>query len=132
VPTRILFVEDDDAIRETTRIALEDEDYVVDEASTGGEALPAFARQPVDCVLLDLMLPDETGFEVCRSLRQRSTGPIIMVTARRDTFDVVGGLEPELRLRHQAVPVEGARRSHMGAPSAGARDGNAVAGHTAR
>jgi DNA-binding response OmpR family regulator len=91
--TRILFVEDDEAIRETTRVALEDEDYLVDEATTGEEALRAFQRQPADCVLLDLMLPDLTGFEVCRSLRQRSTVPIIMVTARSDTFDVVAGLE---------------------------------------
>jgi len=86
-------VEDDEAIRETTRVALEDEDYVVDEATTGEEALRAFDRWPVDCVLLDLMLPDGSGFDVCRSLRRRSTVPIIMVTARSDTFDVVAGLE---------------------------------------
>ncbi len=91
--TRILFVEDDDAIRETTRVALEDEDYVVDEATTGDEALRSFERRPADCVLLDLMLPDQTGFDVCRTLRQRSSVPIIMVTARSDTFDVVAGLE---------------------------------------
>ena len=91
--TRILFVEDDDAIRETTRVALEDEDYLVDEATTGEGALRSFERQPADCVLLDLMLPDLSGFEVCRSLRQRSSVPIIMVTARSDTFDVVAGLE---------------------------------------
>ena len=91
--TRILFVEDDEAIRETTRVALEDEDYVVDEAATAEDALQAFQRQPADCVLLDLMLPDQSGFEVCRSLRRRSTVPIIMVTARSDTFDVVAGLE---------------------------------------
>ncbi len=91
--TRILFVEDDEAIRETTRVALEDEGYLVDEATTGEEALGAFDRHPVDCVLLDLMLPGVNGFDVCRSLRQRSTVPIIMVTARSDTFDVVAGLE---------------------------------------
>jgi len=93
VTTRILFVEDDEAIRETTRVALEDEGYLVDEATTGEEALGAFDRHPVDCVLLDLMLPGVNGFDVCRSLRQRSTVPIIMVTARSDTFDVVAGLE---------------------------------------
>jgi DNA-binding response OmpR family regulator len=93
VRTRILFVEDDDAIRETTRLALEDEDYVVDEAITGDEALRAFERRPADCVLLDLMLPDQSGFDICRTLRQRSSVPIIMVTARSDTFDVVAGLE---------------------------------------
>jgi DNA-binding response OmpR family regulator len=93
VATRILFVEDDDSIRETTRVALEDEDYVVDEATSGEEALRCFDRRPPDCVLLDLMLPDTNGFEICRSLRQRSSVPIIMVTARSDTFDVVAGLE---------------------------------------
>ena len=93
MPTKILFVEDDEAIRETTRVALEDEGYLVYEATTGEEALRAFQRQPADCVLLDLMLPDVSGFDVCRSLRQQSTVPIIMVTARSDTFDVVAGLE---------------------------------------
>lgn len=93
VRTRILFVEDDEAIRETTRVALEDEDYLVDEATTGEEALKTFERQSADCVLLDLMLPDMSGFDVCRSLRRRSSVPIIMVTARSDTFDVVAGLE---------------------------------------
>jgi DNA-binding response OmpR family regulator len=93
VTIRILFVEDDEAIRETTRVALEDEGYLVDEATTGEEARRAFERNPPDCVLLDLMLPDVNGFDVCRSLRQRSTVPIIMVTARSDTFDVVAGLE---------------------------------------
>jgi DNA-binding response OmpR family regulator len=93
VTARILFVEDDEAIRETTRVALEDEGYVVDEATTGEEALQAFSRQAADCVLLDLMLPDLSGFEVCRALRQRSNVPIIMLTALSDTFDVVAGLE---------------------------------------
>jgi DNA-binding response OmpR family regulator len=91
--TRILFVEDDHDIRETTRVALEDEGYVVDEATTGEDALQAFDRRPADCVLLDLMLPGIGGFEICRALRRRSTVPIIMVTARSDTFDVVAGLE---------------------------------------
>jgi len=93
VTTRVLFVEDDEAIRETTRVVLEDEGYLVDEATTGEEALGLFHRQPADCVLLDLMLPGASGFDVCRSLRKRSTVPIIMVTARSDTFDVVAGLE---------------------------------------
>jgi len=91
--TRILFVEDDEGIRETTRVALEDEGYAVDEATTGEAALRAFDHSPVDCVLLDLMLPGMSGFEICRAIRQRSTVPIIMVTARTDTFDVVAGLE---------------------------------------
>jgi len=93
MPTRILLVEDDDVIRETTRVVLEDEGYVVDEATTGELALEVFNRRPSDCVLLDLMLPGTNGFETCRALRRRSAVPIIMVTARSDTFDVVAGLE---------------------------------------
>lgn len=93
VTTRILLVEDDEVIRETTRVVLEDEGYEVDEATTGEEALAAFARRPADCVLLDLMLPGLDGFATCRALRQASIVPIIMVTARSDTFDVVAGLE---------------------------------------
>ncbi|MGH9042958.1 MAG: response regulator [Acidimicrobiia bacterium] len=90
---RILLVEDDEVIRETTRVVLEDEGYTVDEATTGEAALETFSRRPSDCVLLDLMLPGTDGFETCRALRRRSAVPIIMVTARSDTFDVVAGLE---------------------------------------
>lgn len=90
---RILLVEDDEAIRETTRVVLEDEGYAVEEATTGEQALEVFTRRPSDCVLLDLMLPGTDGFETCRALRGRSAVPIIMVTARSDTFDVVAGLE---------------------------------------
>lgn len=91
--TRILFVEDDADIREATRVTLEDEGYAIEEATTGEEALTAFDRRPADCVLLDLMLPGMDGFEICRALRRRSSVPIIMVTARSDTYDVVAGLE---------------------------------------
>jgi DNA-binding response OmpR family regulator len=55
--------------------------------------LASFDRHPADCVLLDVMLPDLDGFEVCRRLRARSDVPIIMVTARADSYDVVAGLE---------------------------------------
>lgn len=91
--TRILLVEDDEVIRETTRVVLEDEGYEVDEATSGEDALAVFSRRPADCVLLDLMLPGADGFATCRSLRQKSIVPIIMVTARSDTYDVVAGLE---------------------------------------
>ena len=90
---RILLVEDDEVIRETTRVVLEEEGYAVEEAVTGEEALEAAGQRPPDCVLLDLMLPGLDGFETCRALRQRSMVPIIMVTARSDSFDVVAGLE---------------------------------------
>lgn len=93
VGTRILTVEDDERIRTAVRLALEDEGWVVEEASTGEDALEAFTRQPSDVVLIDIMLPGIDGFEVCRSIRRESDVPIVMVTARDDTHDVVAGLE---------------------------------------
>ena len=91
--TRILAVEDDERIRTAVKMALEDEGWVVEEAETGEDALEAFARRPSDVVLIDIMLPGVDGFEVCRSLRRSSDVPIVMVTARADTHDVVAGLE---------------------------------------
>jgi len=91
--TQILIVEDDDRIRETTRILLEDEGYVVHEAVTGEEGLAILERTEPDCVLLDLLLPGRDGFDICRSMRQVSQVPVIMLTARTDTYDVVAGLE---------------------------------------
>ena len=79
---RILIVEDDDRIRETTRILLEDEGHVVDEAATGEEGLALVGAAPVDCVLLDLLLPGRDGFDICRSIRAASPVPVIMLTAR--------------------------------------------------
>ena len=90
---RVLTVEDDERIQTAMRMALEDEGYTVVEAATGEEALEAWARRPADVVLIDLMLPGIDGFEVCRSLRRQSDVPIVMVTARSDTHDVVAGLE---------------------------------------
>jgi DNA-binding response OmpR family regulator len=93
VGTRILTVEDDERIRTAVKLALEDEGWNVDEADTGEDALERFGRQPSDVVLIDIMLPDIDGFEVCRAIRRTSDVPIIMVTARDDTHDVVAGLE---------------------------------------
>jgi DNA-binding response OmpR family regulator len=93
MPGRILVIEDDPQIREQTAILLRDEGYHADEGATAEAGLTAFERRPADCVLLDVMLPDLDGFEVCRRLRARSDVPIIMVTARSDSFDVVAGLE---------------------------------------
>ncbi|HVF33212.1 MAG TPA: response regulator transcription factor [Acidimicrobiales bacterium] len=90
---RILTIEDDERIRSATRLALEDEGYVVVEAADGEEALERFAAEPADVVLIDVMLPGIDGFEVCRALRHDSDVPIVMVTARDDTHDVVAGLE---------------------------------------
>jgi len=93
VGTRILTVEDDERIRTAVRLALEDEGWTVLEAETGEEALATFARTPTAVVLIDIMLPDIDGFEVCRAIRRTSDVPIVMVTARDDTHDVVAGLE---------------------------------------
>jgi DNA-binding response OmpR family regulator len=93
VGTRILTVEDDERIRTAVKMALEDEGWTVEEADNGEEALDAFNRHPTDVVLIDIMLPGIDGFEVCRSIRRTSDVPIVMVTARADTHDVVAGLE---------------------------------------
>ena len=91
--SRILIVEDDERIRSSTRLALEDEGYTVDEVGSGEEAVERFEAEPAELVLIDLMLPGMDGFETCRRLRRHSTVPVIMVTARSDTHDVVAGLE---------------------------------------
>ena len=93
VGTRILAVEDDERIRSAVKLALEDEGWTVDEAGSGEEAIELFHRQPADVVLIDIMLPGIDGFELCRNLRRSSDVPIVMVTARNDTHDVVAGLE---------------------------------------
>jgi len=88
-----LFIEDDDQIRLALRLVLEDEGYEVREAGDGRSGLAAFHTREPDLVLLDLRLPDLSGFEVCRALRAMSTVPIVMVTAQTDTSDMVAGLE---------------------------------------
>jgi DNA-binding response OmpR family regulator len=93
VGTRILTVEDDERIRTAVKMALEDEGWQVDEADNGEHALELFLATPSDVVLIDIMLPGIDGFEVCRSIRRASDVPIVMVTARADTHDVVAGLE---------------------------------------
>ncbi|MET0457672.1 MAG: response regulator transcription factor [Ilumatobacteraceae bacterium] len=89
----LLFIEDDDQIRLALTMALEDEGYRVREAPDGASGLAAFAESEADLVLLDLRLPDMSGFEVCRALRAASIVPIIIITANTDTYDMVAGLE---------------------------------------
>ena len=91
--TRILAVEDDERIRTSVRLALEDEGWIVDEADSGERAVELFQATPADVVLIDIMLPGIDGFELCRTLRRTSDVPIVMVTARNDTHDIVAGLE---------------------------------------
>lgn len=90
---RILLIEDDERIRTVVRLALEDEGYTVEEAPNGERGLEHFHAQEPDVVLIDLMLPGIDGFEVCRQVRRNSDVPVIIVTARSDSHDVVAGLE---------------------------------------
>lgn len=90
---RVLLVEDDAGIRAALGLALEDEGYEVVQAPNGRLGLTLVMSEQPDLVLLDLRLPDVSGFEVCREIRQRSNVPIIIVTAQTDTHDLVAGLE---------------------------------------
>ncbi|MGA1138990.1 MAG: response regulator [Ilumatobacteraceae bacterium] len=89
----ILLVEDDAGIRAALSLALEDEGYEMLQAPDGRTGLALVAGERPDLVLLDLRLPDISGFEVCREIRAKSNLPIIMVTAQTDTHDLVAGLE---------------------------------------
>jgi two-component system response regulator RegX3 len=91
--TRVLVVEDEESISEPLSYMLRKEGFEVSVAATGPEALASFDRSGADIVLLDLMLPGLSGTEVCRSLRQRSTVPIIILTARDSEVEKVVALE---------------------------------------
>ena len=90
---RILLVEDDPSIREVTAIGLRNAGFTVTTAVDGIDGLERFRAAPLDLVLLDVMLPRLDGLEVCRQIRRTSTIPVVMLTARADTIDVVVGLE---------------------------------------
>jgi len=91
--TEVLLVEDDPAARQGLELALRRLGYGVRPAETGEAALNALVEGAADVVVLDVMLPGLDGFEVCRRLRRSSDVPVIMLTARSDDFDIVGGLE---------------------------------------
>jgi DNA-binding response OmpR family regulator len=91
--TRILVVEDEARIAEVVQQYLERDGYMVVRAATGGDALDAAARRRPDLVVLDLGLPDMSGEDVCRRLREGSDVPIIMLTARDAEEDLVRGLQ---------------------------------------
>src|SRR5499425_3488568 len=91
--TTVLLVEDDPAARQGLEMALRRLGYQVRPACTGEAALEGIGQDAVDVVVLDVMLPGLDGFEVCRRLRRGSDVPVIMLTARGDDFDIVGGLE---------------------------------------
>ncbi|MCX4390545.1 response regulator transcription factor [Micromonospora peucetia] len=91
--TDVLVIEDDDRIRLALLLALEDEGYHVRGAATAEEGLLMQRREPADNVLVDLMLPGLDGFECIRRLRRDDDVPIVVVSARDDTHDIVAALE---------------------------------------
>lgn len=93
MPRSALVVEDDAGLRRVITLVLDAEGFDVVPAGTGGEALDVLAEQDVDVVLLDLRLPDVDGLEVLRQVRRDSLVPVLVVSARDDSHDVVAGLE---------------------------------------
>ncbi len=91
--THVLFVEDDDVIREATQLALERDGFVVTAKPDGLLGLEAFRANRPDIALLDVMVPGLDGVSLCRRIRDESTVPVIMLSARADSIDVVLGLE---------------------------------------
>ena len=90
---RILVVEDEESLADSVRYNLEREGFHVSVASDGRHALEAFRSDPPSLVILDLMLPEMSGLDVCRALRSESEVPIIVVTAKDSEADKVSGLE---------------------------------------
>jgi len=89
----ILLVDDDERLREIVGMALEGEGYRVQPAGSAEEATELLEQEDPDLLILDVMLPGQDGFELCRAVRTRSPLPILMLTAKTDTVDVVVGLE---------------------------------------
>jgi len=90
---QILVVEDDPNIRNVICFYLKKEGYVVHEAENGQEALERMDSHPIDLMVLDIMLPERDGWEVCQAVRNERDTPILMVTAKRETEDKIKGLE---------------------------------------
>ena len=90
---KILVVDDDPAINEMLTIVLEAEGFQTSSVTDGAEAVPAFRSFDPDLILLDLMLPGVNGIDICREIRKESAVPVVMLTAKTDTVDVVLGLE---------------------------------------
>lgn len=91
--TRILIVEDEESVLDPLELLLSKEGFTIETARNGREALEKFAKTNPDLILLDLMLPEVSGTEVCRQIRTKSQVPIIMLTAKDTEVDKVVGLE---------------------------------------
>ena len=131
----VLVVEDEPAFADALRVGLTREGFVVHIAGTGPAALELFDRHSPDVVLLDIMLPGMSGIDVCRQIRQRSTVPIIMVSARADEVDAVVGLEvgaddyvtKPYRLRELVARIGAVQRRRLSTgPEPGAADHTAA------
>ncbi|OLN23519.1 DNA-binding response regulator [Domibacillus antri] len=90
---KILVVDDEERIRRLLRMYLERENYIIDEAADGEEALAKATEGDYDCILLDLMMPGKDGIEVCRELRETKATPVIMLTAKGEEANRVQGFE---------------------------------------
>jgi DNA-binding response OmpR family regulator len=90
---RILIIEDDDRIRESLRLMFEGEGFTVDHAPSAEDGIAQFNKLACDVAIVDIMLPGMSGIEACRTLRATSDVPIVVVSARDDTTDVIAGLE---------------------------------------
>ena len=90
---RILIVDDEERIRRLLKMYLERENYVIDEAEDGNEALEKALANDYDFIFLDLMMPGKDGIEVCRELREKKTTPVIMLTAKGEEVNRVQGFE---------------------------------------
>ena len=134
-PPTVLIIDDETSVQELLHHALDRDGYRLVVAGTCGDGLAAFRAEAPDAILLDVMLPDGSGHDVCREIRATSTVPIIMLTALDDEVDKVVGLElgaddyitkpfgmSELRSRVKAI----LRRAAMAAPAA--EDGDPPAG----
>jgi two-component system, OmpR family, phosphate regulon response regulator OmpR len=93
VTDRILLIEDDSRLAEMVRDYLDGAGFRATRAATGAAGLALHAREAFDAIVLDLMLPDMDGLDICRQIRARSATPILMLTARGDAMDRVVGLE---------------------------------------
>jgi len=127
----VLFVEDEEALRMTVGDRLRKEGYAVECASNGEEGFEKATQLPFDLVILDVMLPKKSGFDVCREIREAGLiTPILMLTARGQTSDKVNGLKsaPMITLRNLSTAGTGGPRRGPAASRADTSRGPAYRG----